>query len=500
MSDDDHRREADYKRSEVEQALADRKRWREALTLAKNTDAEASVIGGVLLRNDVLTVLDDLDGDHFWDPRHRFVFEAIRELQAADKPIDVVMVGERLERAGRFEAVGGYAFLGELALRVPTPDNVEHYKGVVREHAITRKVLGVSSEAPEFATDGLVGEDLLDRMLKRLGDVERSTVGSDLVTIGSVVAEEDDAIERWINEPDSRDLPRLPWRVRALDEETGGVPIGLVTVLGARPGVGKSTLLLNFAMRREPDEPGLLFTNEDDPREDMAVKFIAWEARIDSRRIRERDLSSHEREVVRRARASIEARLSHVRLVRAAGMTSKEMRRIAVADKRKRGTRWVGIDYLQNMPREANTKITYAIRADMQRFQVTALEERLAWIVCSQISREAAKEKDQQGKARRPALYDFRDSGAIEECGKQILAVHPNPEKPDDQLEVVNLKNVRGASRSWVDVLVDLSTSYIGDVPAGRAIAPAPGSTRGQRSLPPPPRDDVPHYADANDR
>lgn len=497
---EERRREREYREAEQRRALDDARRWREVLAGARNTDAEESVLGGVILHNEALVVLDDLTTGDFWDPRNAFVYAAMRNLEARGQPVDVVMLEEQLARDGKLDAVGGVARLGELALRVPTVDNVEWYKDVVREHSVTRQVLEAASEVPGYVSGGLVhsGSDLLDEVVARFARIERASLQSEMLTIASVVEAEDDAIEKWIAEPESRNLPRLPWRIKALDDETGGVPIGLVTVLGARPGVGKTTMLINFAMRRELDEPGIVFTNEDDPREDLASKFIAWEAQLDSRRVRERDLSTYEHELRRRARASIKARLPNVRLVRAAGMTSKEMVRIAVADQRKRGTRWVAVDYLQNMPREANTKITYAIRADMQRFQVAALEHRLAWMVCSQISRESAKEKDQQGKVRRPALYDFRDSGAIEECGKLILALHPNPEKPDDQVEVVNLKNVRGASRSWVDLLVNYSYSHLGDLPPGRAaLAPTPSSTRGQRALPsPPPQDDVPHYAD----
>src|SRR5438045_8403547 len=89
--------------------------------LPHNLDAEGSVLGGVLLRNDVLTQLDTLEVDDFYDPRHKAVFSAMRNLEAATKPIDVVTLEAELDQVSKLDAIGGVAFLGELALRAPTP-------------------------------------------------------------------------------------------------------------------------------------------------------------------------------------------------------------------------------------------------------------------------------------------------------------------------------------------------------------------------------------------
>src|SRR5690349_12484922 len=92
--------------------------------LPHNLDAEGSVLGGILLRNDVLTSLDTLEVDDFYDPRHKAVFAAMRNLEAVSRPIDVVTLEAELEKTGKLDAIGGVAFLGELVLRVPTPENV----------------------------------------------------------------------------------------------------------------------------------------------------------------------------------------------------------------------------------------------------------------------------------------------------------------------------------------------------------------------------------------
>src|ERR1051325_7423073 len=107
--------------------------------LPHNLDAEASVLGGILLRNDVLSQLDTLEVDDFYDPRHKAVFGARRNLEAVAKPMDVVTVEAELDKVGKLDAIGGVAFLGELALRVPTADNVVHYAQIVSDAHAARK-------------------------------------------------------------------------------------------------------------------------------------------------------------------------------------------------------------------------------------------------------------------------------------------------------------------------------------------------------------------------
>lgn len=110
--------------------------------LPHNVDAEASILGGVLLRNEVLGLLPALEVDDFYLFQHKVVFEAMRNLEAAGKPIDVVTVETEIERHGKLDSIGGVAFLGELAMRVPTPDNVLGYVEIVQElHRNRRAIL-----------------------------------------------------------------------------------------------------------------------------------------------------------------------------------------------------------------------------------------------------------------------------------------------------------------------------------------------------------------------
>lgn len=112
-----------------------------------NRDAEASILGGVLLDNQVLDRLDGLTPWHFYDYKHVAVFNAIRNLQADGRPIDVVTLENEIARTGKLEAIGGVAFLGELVLRVPTPENVSEYARDVRTLWTQRRAMETLRDA-----------------------------------------------------------------------------------------------------------------------------------------------------------------------------------------------------------------------------------------------------------------------------------------------------------------------------------------------------------------
>ena len=119
--------------------------------LPHNLDAEAAILGGVLVRTEVLGELGHIETDHFYDMRHRVVWSAIRNLAHKRQPIDPLTLELEVERSGKLDAIGGVAFIGELALRVPTADNVTHYAREVATLYRNRQAILKLSEQLERA-------------------------------------------------------------------------------------------------------------------------------------------------------------------------------------------------------------------------------------------------------------------------------------------------------------------------------------------------------------
>ncbi len=140
-------------------------------SLPHSIDAEQGVLGAVILRPEVLEQLAFLEVDDFYDPRNRAVFAAMRNLESRAEPIDPIMLEAELDKIGKLGIVGGMGYLGELALRVPTPENAVHYANIIREHHLGRLLLLRTSEAQQLLYDADSKPDEVGREL--IGDVER---------------------------------------------------------------------------------------------------------------------------------------------------------------------------------------------------------------------------------------------------------------------------------------------------------------------------------------
>lgn len=203
-------------------------------------DAEAGVLGGVIIRNDTLALLADLEPDDFYDHKHKIVFQAIRNLEAAGTPIDIVTLEVAIERDAKLEAIGGVGFLGDLALRVPTNFNILEYKNTIRLHAVNRRVMvGIASAAERAKNWPHDASELLDELL---GDLER--IRADAVQIGNPKH-----IGRTWDHCVDEIYARMhePW----IDLRIGGTVIvtcrnGSFVPLVAPSGSGKSTLALQM--------------------------------------------------------------------------------------------------------------------------------------------------------------------------------------------------------------------------------------------------------------
>src|SRR3970040_1806698 len=103
----------------------------------QNLEAESSVLGGILLKNEAVNqVLELLRPEDFYRESHRKVFRAIVELSDRSEPVDLITLSDFLKNRGELEAVGGTAYLASLADFVPTAANITHYARILREKLI----------------------------------------------------------------------------------------------------------------------------------------------------------------------------------------------------------------------------------------------------------------------------------------------------------------------------------------------------------------------------
>ena len=215
--------------------------------LPHNLDFERSVLGGIVLRNDVLRRVE-LASDDFYDPRHRAVWSAMAELDAESKPIDVQTLEAQLQCMGKVAAAGGLAYFGQLEHRVPTVDNVIHYAGVVRELAERRRLrLGAS----RIASEDLSAQELR-ASLGRL--VEHPSTGRQSARL---------AVDIIPDLAAEAALPMVPSGFGKLDNLLGGgLAARTMTELIGPTGSGKTSLAAQIGALHAESSPVLFYSGE----------------------------------------------------------------------------------------------------------------------------------------------------------------------------------------------------------------------------------------------
>src|ERR1700753_564247 len=214
--------------------------------LPQHLGAEPSILGGIILRNEVLTNLDTLEVDDFYDHRHKVVFQAVRALEAGSRPIDVVTLEAGIQKQGKLEASGGISFLGELAARVPTPDNVYAYAEIVSDRHQARKLMLASGEILEKGyEDGLEVRDYLDDAEAKIFEVTQRKDKSGPEPLKGLVKKVFSSLDERFKAEGG--ITGVPTGFADLDLKTAGLQPTELVILAARPAMGKTSFAMSVA-------------------------------------------------------------------------------------------------------------------------------------------------------------------------------------------------------------------------------------------------------------
>ncbi|MBT8492806.1 MAG: replicative DNA helicase [Deltaproteobacteria bacterium] len=421
-------------------------------TLPHNIDAEKSVLGGILLRNDVLSSIDRLEEGDFYDPRHQAIFSAIRVLEAKAKPIDEVTLEAQLDEMGKLDAVGGLGYIGELAMRVPTADNVMHYAEIVRDKRAARNVMLAASEitAKGYEDYGDV-RDFLDEAEAKIFAVTQQTEASGPRPIKRLLKNVFASLDERFSSPDG--VTGVPTGFTGLDERTAGLQPTELVILAARPAMGKTSFALSLLQNAALQGwPCIIFSLEMSS-EQLAERLLCSEARVDSSALRRGQLQRQDMTNLTYAANTLSK--APVMIDDTPAITLRELRarcRRFVSNKELMGDAKCGlilVDYLQLMrgsPQAAKASREQEISEISRGLKALAKELSCPIVALSQLNRSLESRQD-----KRPMLSDLRESGAIEQDADVIFFIYRdvvyNPDTEDKNLaELIIGKNRHGAT------------------------------------------------------
>lgn len=444
------------------------------LTPPNSVEAERSVLGAMLQdASAVMQAAETLSSDDFYQPAHRELFDCMLGLFRAQSPIDLVTVDSELSRRGTLEGVGGTAYLIELSQFVPTTANVKAYIHLVSEKATLRRLIRASQDISQecFSQQNPLPEVLAHAEKSIFDIVMNRSSGESLVHVKNVLYDTYAQIE---------ELSRLKGRISgvptgftALDNILTGLHGGELIILGARPAMGKTTLAMNIAGHAAlaAGKSVAVFSLEM-PREQIALRLLCSDARVDMQRVRQGRLTSDD--WMRLAKSIGPMSNASLYIDDTAGLSPSQLRsrcRRLMMDK---GLDLIVVDYLGLMHADGKSENRQLEVSEISRsLKAIALELKVPLIACAQLSR-ASTTRDN----KRPALSDLRDSGSIEQDADVVMFIHRegyyNPESEEKNVGEIIVSKQRNGPLGTVKVAwLSEYTTYANLAPeAGNGDAP----------------------------
>lgn len=378
----------------------------ESRTPPHNLDAEKSVLGSVLLDNEVYAVLEGtLTAEHFYKEGHRKVWRALERLFRRGEPMDLVTLSEELRQAGDLEAVGSVAYLIGLAEGVPTAAYAESYANIVREKGVLRELIGASGRILQSAYEQAAPlEQLLDQAEASIFEISSSKRRSFFEGMPQLVSETFQQINEHFANPDP--VSGLRMGFKELDQLTSGLQPSSLNVLAARPSMGKTSFALTIAQNvalREKRTVGIFSLEMSGVQ--LVTRMLCSEARVDMSRVRSGQLSDRDFQRL----ADTAGRMSETKIFidDHADLTVMELRSRARRLMAEHDLGLIVIDYLQLMSGSSGRQSEnrqQEISTISRGLKALARELDVPVLVLSQLSRAVESRPN-----KRPMLSDLRE-------------------------------------------------------------------------------------------
>jgi replicative DNA helicase len=378
----------------------------------QNLEAEQSVLGAVLLSDTALPALiidERLHPADFYRDGHGRIYQAMLDLHTLGEPVDALTLVEHLKQAGDLEGVGGRAAIDLLAGSVPAVGNVRQYARIVRDNAMLRRLLRASYEIQaRVHSHEALPRDLVDMAERAILEVAHEDSRKDFRAIHDLLESELNKLERLSRE--GKAITGTASGFDDLDTITGGFQGGNLIILAARPSMGKSALMANFAENAalESRKAVALFSLEMSESE-LAQRFIASQASIRGDDLRKGKVPPSRWPKI--LQASNRLAESPLYIDDSSDLSVLDVRAKArrLAQQNADGLGLILIDYLQLMRASGAVENRVEQIGQISRgLKTLARELDVPVIALSQLNRGVEQRTD-----KRPVLSDLRESGCL---------------------------------------------------------------------------------------
>jgi replicative DNA helicase len=385
-----------------------------------NLEAEQSILGGLMVDPFSFdAVSSQITEDDFYKVANRKVYAAINQLYAKSQPIDIITVSNWLSDHKELDAIGGPAYLAEVMNSTPSAANIESYAKIVHEKALLRTLIHMSGEMVEKAYDESYEtvEGFLDEVEGKIFSITEKKKSQGMTGAAELIKESmnrlTDLFERKV------EFTGISSGFKALDKMTSGFQPGEITIIAARPSMGKTAFSLNIAQHvilRE--KKSLAYFSVEMGKEQLMMRMLASEARVNLSDLRVGNLSDNAwPRLIDRASKMAEARLF---IDDTSGISPFEIRSKCRRLQAQHGLDIIMIDYLQLMDLKQKVESRERAVSEISKtLKAIAKELKVPVVALAQLNRGVEGRSD-----RRPMLSDLRESGSIEQDADVIMLLY----------------------------------------------------------------------------
>ena len=380
--------------------------------------AEESVVASLMVDEEaVFKVAPVLSPRDFFREANAWTYEACMALWDRRETINQVTVAHELDRRGHLEEIGGLNFISELILNLPTPIGVEHFAQIVKRDATYRQMINVATNIAQLAYQG--GPELDETLARAESLVYGLRSGdriSDFVHIRKL-------LDPYLEPADAESFTPYGGNIRTglsdLDKILGGLNPSDLLIVAARTGVGKTSLMLNFARNAAVGQQHAkvaIFSLEM-AGEQLAQRLLAAESRVDSARLRLGLHSESEESRIMNAHGLLSQ--AEIYVDDSAALQIPELRAKTIRLKRDQGLDLIVVDYLQLVHGNRSDNRVQEIGFITRSLKELARELDVPVVAGSQLSRAP-----EQRQPHIPMLSDLRESGSIEQDADVVLFIY----------------------------------------------------------------------------
>ncbi len=389
--------------------------------MPNSLEAEQSVVGSMIMdRQAIITAGEMLSADDFYHKQYGIMFQTMIDINNEGKPVDIVILQERLKEQNVPAEVYSIEFIRDLLAAVPTSANIRQYAGIVKDKAILRNIIRVNDGiANECYAGTSKTEDILADTEKKIFDLVKNKGDHEYTPIDKVVLEALDRIQAAAKNRGS--VTGVPTGFIDLDNYLSGLQPSDFVLVAARPSMGKTAFVLNVA-ENVAIKQGIttaIFSLEMSNVQ-LVNRMLSLESTVDADKLRKGRLDSSDWGKLVEGADSIAK--SHLIIDDTPGISIAELRSKCRKYKMENDLGLVIIDYLQLMSGSGGSRSDSRQQeiSDISRsLKALARELDVPVVTLSQLSRAVEQRPD-----HRPMLSDLRESGAIEQDADVVMFLY----------------------------------------------------------------------------